>query len=74
MNELLALFDRYFASYSLETYALYAVASVPLLLLALVWWLTSELLGAAVELVAPVLAAPAAGDPFLDQVQAYWQF
>ena len=69
INELLALFDRYFASYSVETYALYAVGSIPLLLVALVWWLSSELLGAAVELVMPLMAAPSADPFFVD----YWQ-
>ena len=66
MNELLALFDRYFASYSLETYALYAVASVPLLLVALVWWLSSALLGAAIEVLVPTIALQA--DPLGDWI------
>jgi hypothetical protein len=49
LSELLALFDRYFASYSFETYALYAVGAIPLLLVALAWWLVSELTRALLE-------------------------
>ena len=68
LNELLALFDRYFASYSVETYALYAVGSTPLLLLAFVSWLSSELLQMVIEMVVPMMPTPA--DPFLAD---YWQ-
>lgn len=50
LNELVALYDRYFASYSLETYALYALGSLPLVLAAALWWLSSELLTVALEL------------------------
>ena len=74
LSELLALFDRYFASYSVETYSLYAIGSIPLLLVALLWWLTtrltSALLAAAIEW-APMTMSSGAIDPL---AFGEWQF
>lgn len=59
LSELLALFDRYFASYSVETYVLYAIGSLPLVLGALLWWLSNEILGVALQLALGLFGAPA---------------
>ena len=49
LREALALFEEYFASYSVFTFSVYAIGAVPFVLLALLWWGTASAVGAVID-------------------------
>ena len=64
VSDALALFDEYFASYSLRTYGLYLLFSLPLVVPLLILYLVTSALGHAIEVVATHVGYSAPIDPW----------